>query len=622
MGVKKDISYLGKDFNQFRKNLIDFTKQYFPTVYTDFNEADPGTLFLEMSAYVGDVLSFYADTNLKESLLDHATERANIFDLAHALGYTPSDVKPAYVDLTVYQLVPAKLNGSNYVPDYTYVLSIKPGFRIKQKSGPVVFRTLDLIDFNLDSTVSPRQVTIYEVNPATNNPTYYLLSKKVRAVSGQIKTTTFTFQDAVPYDKIVLPSTGIIDIVSVSDSADNTWYEVPYLAQDTIFYDVPNTTLTDPNSAPYSSTAPYLLKMKYVPKRFVTKRRNDGLIEMQFGSGVSNSNDVELIPSPINVGNGLLDLRKSADIDIDPANFLYTNVYGQAPSNTTLTITYTLGNGIDDNVVSESLTEIDDIQYFDNINFPGNANTLNFIKNTVSVTNELPAIGARSAESIESIKLNALASFSTQLRAVTLEDYVIRAYAMPAKYGSISKAYIVPDNQPAQQQKTGNPLALNMYVLCYNNQKQLVTANSAIQENLKTYLNHYRILTDAVNIKDAYVINLGIDYTIAVLPNFNSNEVLLKCTEALKQFFDIERWQINQPILESDIYTTIANIKGVQSVRSIDIKNLYDVDLGYSGNKYDLQAATKNKVLFPALDPSIFEIKYPNQDIRGKVENY
>ena len=215
MEVKKDISYLGKDFNQFRKNLIEFTKQYFPTVYTDFNESDPGMLFLEMSAYVGDVLSFYTDTNLKESLLSQATERGNVFDLAYSLGYTPSDVKPAYVDLSVYQLVPAKLAGS-YVPDYTYALSIKPGMLVKEDNGSAVFRTLESIDFSLTAAAD---VVIYEVNPATNNPTYFLLKRKVRAVSGQIKTTTFTFQEAIPYDKFTLPDNGIMEIVSVKDSA-------------------------------------------------------------------------------------------------------------------------------------------------------------------------------------------------------------------------------------------------------------------------------------------------------------------------------------------------------------------------------------------------------------------
>jgi hypothetical protein len=197
---------------------------------------------------------------------------------------------------------------------------------------------------------------------------------------------------------------------------------------------------------------------------------------------------------------------------------------------------------------------------------------------------------------------------------------------MPAKFGSVAKAYIVPDDQISQQDATtnriANPLAMNMYVLGFNESKQLTQLNQAIKENLKTYLGYYRILTDAVNIKDAFIINIGIDFEISALPNFNSNEILLKCIDAIKSYFNVDRWQINQPIIKSDITTTLANVKGVQSVVGVKLRNLYDTDFGYSGNVYDLDTATRNGVLYPSLDPSIFELKFPNQDIRGRVVSY
>ena len=219
-----------------------------------------------------------------------------------------------------------------------------------------------------------------------------------------------------------------------------------------------------------------------------------------------------------------------------------------------------------------------------------------------------------------------MAYFAAQNRLVTRDDYIVRAYSLPAKYGSVAKAYIVPDDQLSQQeyteQRVANPLALNMYVLGYDAIKKLVELNSAIKENLKTYLSYYRILTDAVNIKDAFVINIGIDFEITVLPNYNSNEVLLRCIDTVKQLFDIDKWQINQPILKSDVMNSIGNVKGVQSVVGVNFKNLFDSLLGYSGNVYDLKTATKNGVIYPSLDPSIFEVKFPDQDIRGRVVNY
>jgi hypothetical protein len=626
METKKDVSYLGKDFSQFKKNLIDFSKQYFPSTYTDFNESSPGSLFIEMAAYVGDVLSFYADTNLKESLLEQASERSNIYDIARALGYRPLNVVPAHVTLDIFQIVPAIGSGASIRPDFNYALSIKPGMRIKQAAGTSIFRTLDSIDFGFSSSFNPTEITVYESDPSTLQPTYYLLKKQAPAVSGDVKTATFTFNAPVAYDKIVLPETNIIEIISVTESDGDNWYEVPYLAQDTIFESIPNLAENDPDLSIYRSSSPSLLKLKKTAKRFITRLRSDNRLELQFGAGISDNNDEELVPNPTNVGNGLSALRRSVDVNIDPSNFLYTRTYGQAPSNTTLTITYTVGNGIADNVPANVLNSIDFIEYDEDVNSIAAIGIVNFVKNTVAVTNSAPATGAKTADSLQDIKNNAMASFATQNRLVTRDDYIIRAYSMPAKYGSIAKAYIVPDDQIAQSDYQGtripNPLAMNLYVLGFNQSKQLVELNDAVKNNLQTYLDYYRILTDAVNIKDAFVINIGLDFEISVLSNYNSNEVLLNCIDALKQFFDIDRWQINQPIVLSDIFNVLVNTKGVQSVVNVNFKNLYDSDQGYSGNVYDLNAATKNNVIYPSLDPSIFEVKFLNKDIRGRVVNY
>ena len=625
METKKDISYLGKDFSQFKQGLIDFTKQYFPTSYTDFTDAAPGVIFLELAAYVGDVLSYYADNNLKESMLEQATERANIYDIAKSLGYNPNNVVPAYVTMDVFQLVPAIGSGVNVAPDFNYALSIKPGMRVKQQNGSAVFRTLDSIDFNFSSSIDTTDITIYETDAATNLPTYYLLKKQVRAVSGNVKTSTFTFNAPKAYDKIVLPDTNVIEIISITESDGDNWYEVPYLAQDTVFESVPNLLENDPDLAQYRSSAPSLLKLRKAAKRFITRLRSDNKLEIQFGAGISDNNDEEVVPNPDNVGNGLAGFRRSVDVDIDPSNFLYTRTYGQAPSNTTLTVTYTVGNGISDNVPAGVLTQLEFIEFDDDINTSNNAPLVNFVKTTVAANNSIPATGAKTADTLQDIKNNALANFATQNRLVTREDYIIRAYSMPSKYGSVSKAYIVPDDQLSQkdlESRIANPLAMNMYVLGFNESKQLTTLNQAVKENLKTYLNFYRILTDAVNIKDAFIINIGIDFEISVLPNYNSNEVLLRCVNELQSLFNIDKWQINQPIIKSDINTSLANVKGVQSVVGFKLNNLYDSNQGYSGNIYDLNTATKNGVIYPSLDPSIFEIKFPNRDIKGRVVNY
>ena len=627
METKKDISYIGKDFGQFKKNLIDFTKQYFPNTYTDFNDASPGMLFVELSSYVGDVLSFYADSNLRESFLDQAVEQANIYDLAKALGYKPKTAMPAYVTLDVFQVVPAIGSGANVIPDYNYALSIQPGMRVKPASGNTsIFRTLDSINFAYSSSYDTTDVTIYDVDPSTKTPTYFLLKKKAKAVSGEVKTQTFSFGSPLPYDKILLNDTNIIEIISVTETDGDNWYEVPYLAQDTIFEAVPNLVENDPDLAQYRSAAPSLLKLKKTAKRFVTKLRSDNRMEIQFGAGISDNNDEEIVPNPDNVGNGLSGVRRTVDIDIDPANFLYTRTYGQAPSNTTLTITYVVSNGITENVSANILTVLDRITYNDDINSTNSGAMVNFVKTTVAVTNPDPATGAKSSESLTDIKNNAMSNFATQNRLVTKEDYIIRTYSMPAKFGSVAKAYIVPDDQISQQDATtnriANPLAMNLYVLGFNETKQLISCNQAIKENLKTYLGYYRMLTDAINIKDAFIINIGVSFEVSVLSNYNSNETLLKCINELKIYFNIDRWQINQPVIKSEIVNLLGNVKGVQSVINVKFNNLYKTTSNYSGNVYDLDSATRNGVIYPSLDPSIFELKFPNQDIIGRVVTY
>jgi hypothetical protein len=620
----KDISYLGKDFGQYRKNLIDFTKQYFPDTHTDFNEASPGMLFIELSSYVGDVLSYYTDNNLKESFLNQATEASNVYDIAKMLGYNAKNVVPAQVILDVYQLVPSIGTGANNQPDLNYALAIREGIRVNQKNGPAKFRTIAPIDFKVNTPSSPVETIKYEVNPATGEITYYLLKKQVKATSGDVRTTSFTFNDALPYDKIVLPDNNVVDVISVTESDGDNWTEVPYLAQDTVFEEVPNLVENNSFLSADDYIAPSLLKLKKISKRFITRLRSDGKTELQFGAGVSSANDEEIIPNPSNVGNGLSSMSTDIDMDIDPSNFLYTRTYGQAPANTTLTVTYTIGNGVSDNVPAGALTEIDYIEYADDVNSTNLGALVNFVKSSVTIENSEPARGGKTIDSLDDIKQSALANFSTQNRLVTKEDYIIRCYAMPSRFGSVAKAYIIPDDQIQQQAKNkiANPLAMNLYVLGFNENKQLTELNTTVKENLKTYLDRYRMLTDAINITDAFIVNIGIEFQITVLPNYNSNEVLLKCISELKDYFNIDKWQINQPIIKSNVSNIIANTKGVQSVIRLDFTNYYDTDKGYSGNIYFPSQATKNGIIYPSLDPCIFEVKFPNNDIKGQVVTY
>jgi hypothetical protein len=625
--INKEVNYLGRDFGEFRNNLIKFAQTYFPNTYTDFNETDPGMLFIESAAYVGDVLSFYTDIALRENLLVYAQDRENILDMASHLGYKPQNVISAITELDVYQIVPSVGIGSNVKPDFNYALTLEANSTVSSKNNlNIVFRTIDEVNFKYSSSFSPTDISVYEVDLLTNEPTYYLLKKRVKAISGNVLSSTFTFTNARPYDKLTITDSNISSIVDVYDSNGDKWYEVPSLATDTIFESVLNIPKNDPELFSYSESVPYLLKLKQVPKRFIRRVKANGNIVLQFGSGISSKNDEDLIPNPDLIGNSLSGFENyNTDYSIDPSNFLYTKTYGLAPSDTILTVRYTVGNGIIDNVGSNELTEPQNIrtridrQGLDN-------NLLNLVIRSVAFNNPIPATGAKGFESINDIKLNAMANFSTQNRIVTKEDYIVRTYTMPAKYGSVAKAFIMQDDQLNTEtmdykKYISNPLALNLYILSYDANKKLVLSNRALKENLQTYLGNYRMLTDAINIKDAFVINLGIEFEVYSRPEYNSNEVLLRCINKLKEIFNIDNWQINQTIYISNIYTELDKIEGVQTVSKVNIFNKFDSDYGYSGNVYDIKEATRNGVIYPSLDPSIFEVRFPNRDIVGRVLN-
>jgi phage-related baseplate assembly protein len=626
--VKKDIRYLSRDFPSLKQNLIDFAKNYFPDTYQDFNESSPGMMFLEMAAYVGDVLSYYTDTALQESLILQASERQNILDNAQSLGYKPKTNIASNVKLDVFQIIPAIGSGVNNKPDFSYAFAIEPGMVVASDNRNISteFRTTDYLDFKFSSSFDPTEVTIFEVDDMTNEPTFYLLKKSANAVSGVIKTKTYTFTDPKPYDKIELEESTLIDILYAIDSDGNKWYHVPFLAQDTIFEPTPNIARNDRQLSTYREETPYLLKLRKVSRRFSTRQLDNGKTEIQFGAGVSDLDDELLIPNPDLIGSSLIGMESVASIDIDPSNFLYTKTYGLAPNNTELTLYYTTGGGIKDNVPSETITRLKTRSIL--LDETGlNQNLYRQAIGSLAVTNAEPAVGAKQSETVDEIRQNALAYFASQNRAVTKEDYIIRAYSLPQKYGSIAKAYITKDDQLTAESiynsdRVVNPLALNFYVLGYDSNGNLTRINDATKENLKLYLGHHRMLTDAINIKDAYIINLGIEFDIITMPDQNGNQVILRCIDRLKKYFDVKKWQVNQPIVISNIYTELDKVEGVQTVVDVRIVNLYDPTLGYSGNAYDIQLATRDGILFPSLDPSIFEIKYPNNDIIGRVRAF
>jgi hypothetical protein len=616
-----NIQYLNKDFNQLKSALVDYIKNNYQN-YSDFGPSSPGNMFIDLAAYVGDVLSFYTDTQVQETLLLEAKERKNILPIAYSLGYSPKITKPSTVTLDVFQLIPSDVANS-YAPDYRYTLKIPQSSTINSTSQPnITFITEDLVDFSYSSSFDPTDVNVYSYYSGTTNPLFYVLKKQVRAYSGQIKTQNFTFGAVEQFPKIELSDSNIIQIINATDADGNVWYQVPYLAQDTIEDPIENNIVFSPDYYTSRNESPYILRLKKVNRRFVSQFIDDTTMEISFGSGINNAADETIIPNPYNVGLGIQNGISKINTAFDPSNFFFTNEYGLAPRNTTITFTYVVGGGPESNVPSNDINQINIVN--PNINdYNLDQSIVQLVTDSVSFNNNTGATGGGPGDTLEEIRQNTLAQFPTQLRNVTKSDYLVRTLSIPSKYGYISKAYVDqalslnPDTDKVDQNT--NNLALDVYVLSTNVNGNLTNAGSVIKQNLKTYLSQFKMLTDAINIKDAYYVNIGINFEIQVLQGFNAQQVLLSAIESLKQYFDINKWSINQPIILSQVENAIscAGVSGVAAVKKIEFINKNGGN--YSPYAYDINGATLNGVIYPSLDPSIFEIRYPNSDIIGRV---
>jgi hypothetical protein len=612
--VTRNIKYINKDFSEYRASLIDYAKTYYPTTYNDFSPASPGMIFIEMAAYVGDVLSFYLDNQVQENYLQFARQSNNLFELAYMFGYKPNVTGVATVDIDIYQTVPAKSSGGSFVPDFDYALYVAPNSTVKSDTN-VSFLMTDSVDFTVSSSGDPTVVTVYQVSG--NTPVSFLLKKTRKAISATINSTTFTFGSPTKFNTVEINANNLIGILDCTDTEGNTWYEVDYLGQEMIYDGIKNTNTNDPNLSQYSGDTPYLLKLKKVQHRFTTRLRNSNTLQIQFGAGTVADSDEVIVPNPDNVGIGLPFEQDKLTTAYSPSNFLYTKTYGIAPSNTTLVVRYLTGGGVSANVDSNTLNRFTGTANFLNPNLT-NTSLANSTFNSLAFTNPNAASGGGDGDSIEEIRQNSSANFASQQRNVTQDDYLVRALSMPSQYGEIAKAYIEPTKlQSILPGETAG--ILDLYVLTFNVDKKLNYASFALKQNLVTYLSQYRMINDAINIKDGFIINIGVNFDIIVLPNYNSNQVLINCISALQNYFKISDWQINQPIILRDIYVLLDRIEGVQTVKNVEISNFTGTNLGYSQYAYDIPGATKNGVIYPSLDPMIFEVRYPDADIQGRI---
>jgi hypothetical protein len=622
MAESKEITYLNKDFDSFKQKLLEFAQVYYPNTYNDFSETSAGLMLIEMASYVGDVLSFYGDNQVQENFLQFAKQRNSLLSLAYNHGYFPQVTNASTVDVNIFQTIPATIQGGRVAPDFNYAMILDEGAQLQASNNTSQFFYLEnKIDFTVSGSADPTDISVYSLD-SSNQPNFYLLKKTSKASAGTLKTTTFSFTTPQRFSTVQIEDDNVIDVVKCTDTNGSRWYEVPYLAQETIFDSQTNIAANDPELYQYNETTPYLLKIKKVPKRFIKRFKTNNTLELQFGPGVSSGQDEVIIPNPDNVGLGLPYGTDKLLTAYDPSNFLYTRTYGLSPSNTTLTVEYLVGGGASSNVPQNTINTLSS----GTVTFFGSnldSTLQSTVRDSLAFANPNPATGGGDGDTNEDIRQNAIAQYPTQLRTVTKDDYSIRSLSLPSKYGVVSKVYVTQDaaispNRRTPEEKYDTNL-LSLYLFSKNTTGKLSIADPALKQNLITYLGEYRMLTDAVVIKDAFIINIGVNFDVILQPNFNNRVVLNNCINALIDYFDIDKWQINQPILINNVRNVIDNIEGVQTVKKLQIVNKVGTNENYSEFAYDMRGATIDEVIYPSLDPSIFELKFPETDIQGRV---
>jgi len=596
--AKRPINYTSRDFESIKNDLENYAKRYYPTTFKDFSEASFGALMLDLVAYVGDQLSFYADFQANESFLDSAIRYDSVIRLSETLGYKNQGVGKSTGEISVYMLVP--VSATSRAPNVDYLPILQKGSVFNGENGATYTLIAD-IDFSDPSN----EITVARTDSTTGNPTYFAVKAKGQVVSGQQFQETITIGDYQRFLRLSLGRPNITEILSIVDSQGNEYYEVENLSQDVVFSQVKNVSPTSRDSVPYT------LRVKPVPRRFTTEFSPDGVTRVQFGYGSENNLTGDTIADPADVVLNVDSKPYVTQTTFDPTNLIQTDKFGVVPVNTTLTVTYTANTS---NVSNASVGAVNTIispdLLFRNRGSLSEA-VIGVMIESIEVENEQQILGDTEQLTPEEIKIRAFGSYAAQSRAVTKTDYINLAYRMPSKFGKVKRVNIARDKNSLKRN-------LNMYVLSENSAGNLTLANDTLKQNLKVWLDNYRMVNDTIDILDGKIINLGIRYEILPDIDVNRFDLINECTQALQEDFLTVNFNLGESVYISDIYKVLNNVPGVTDTTNVE---LYSISGGaYSNIVYDVDSNLSPDGRFLRIpEDSVAEILLPNTDIVGVI---
>jgi hypothetical protein len=596
--AKRPINYTSRDFESIKDDLENYAKRYYPTTFKDFSEASFGALMLDLVAYVGDQLSFYADFQANESFLDSAIRYDSVIRLSETLGYKHEGVAKSTGEISVYILVP--VSSTSRDPDINYLPILQKGTIFTGDNGATYTLIAD-IDFSDPNN----EITVARTNNTTGNPTYFAVKAKGQVVSGQQFREQIPVTDYQRFLRLSLGRPNITEIISIMDSQGNEYFEVENLSQDVVLSQVKNVESSSRVNTPYT------LRVQPVPRRFVSEFSPDLITRIQFGYGSEDNLTGDVIADPADVVLNVSSKPYVTQTTFDPTNLIQTDKFGVVPTNTTLTITYTANTNATANAAVGSVTGIisPDLLFMDRSTL--SETHINTIINSIEVENESPLLGDTQALTAEEIKIRAFGSYAAQNRAVTKEDYMNLAYRMPSKFGKIKRNNITRDENSLKRN-------LNMYVLSEDSNGNLTQANQVLKQNLKVWIDRYRMINDTIDILDGRVVNIGIKYEI--LPDLDANrfDLIEKCNQAIRENFLTIKFSLGESIYISDIYKVLNDVPGVTDTTSVE---LYNITGGvYSGIVYDIDSNLSNDGRFLKMPAdTAAEVLVPESDILGVI---
>lgn len=595
----KQRKYLNRDFNGFRNDLLDYAKTYFPDKIQDFSEASMGGMFLDFAAYVGDNLSFYLDHQFHELNPLTAVESQNIEMHAANAGVKIVGAAPAVVDVDFYIEVGTTTVQNKVVPDRGSLPRILKNTELRSDNG-VFFSLIEDIDFAEVDSAGNLTAKVTPISNAGKEASSFVLSRPGKCISGKIATETISVGRFSPFLTVSLSNASVSSILSVVDSRGNQYFEVEHLGQDTVFRKI------------YNPTSPeYSLEVIAAPYRFTTATSlNTRTTSITFGAGNEMSLEDNNIADPSQLAIPLYGKTTFSTFSQDPLQLLNSRTLGVAPENTTLSITYRYGGGIDHNVAPRTISTISSLD----IIFPDSATPANSIsiRGSLSVRNELEALGGASAPTVDEIKSYIPIAKSSQNRVVTKEDLLSRIYTLPDEFGRVFRASIAPN--------PNNLLSSVLYVVSRNSSKKLIQCSDILKSNISKYINEYRLIGDSIDILDAAVINYRISVKVVAELGINKQNLQASLISRIKNQTSIINYQIGQPINESDFMIAILETPGVLSLSDISFDNVTGTIIGqeYSTYPAELENRYVNGNYF-ANKNEIFECRFPNTDITVEV---